>query len=107
MRVFISDRTAINTDVLMRVASTIGPKILATCDVGAVEEWIQGRCMTHAEIISPAFMPKLASALRTLHQDAKVCFLCLCSYCHNDRARPLTHSPTHPHPRCVTTTFTS
>lgn len=73
VRVFISDRTAINTDVLMRVATTLGPKILATCDEGAVEEWIQGRCMTHAEIISPAFMPKLASALRTLHQDAKVC----------------------------------
>lgn len=49
----------------------LGPKIFSTCPEGSCEEWIQGRTMTHAEMLSEEYSNKLAQALRILH-DARI-----------------------------------
>lgn len=49
----------------------LGPKILSTCPEGSCEEWIHGRTMSHAEMLSEEYSNKLAKAIKTLH-DARI-----------------------------------
>ena len=44
-----------------------GPKLLFHCDQGTVEEFIDGRKMTHAEMISDEYMSQIAGIMKRLH----------------------------------------
>jgi thiamine kinase-like enzyme len=45
-----------------------GPKILFSCEEGTVEEFIDGRKMTYAEMISDVYSKQVACQLKLLHQ---------------------------------------
>jgi len=73
VRVYLQARDEVNEALLRRVAHAIGPKIYCQCDEGSVEEWIEGRVLTHDEIVHPVIAGKIARILRKVHTVAKVC----------------------------------
>jgi cytidyltransferase-like protein len=59
----------ISPSIISHIGSLgFGPKLLFHCEEGTVEEFIDGRKMTHAEMISDDYSKQIACQLKNLHQ---------------------------------------
>ena len=59
----------VSSSVIAQIGALgFGPKLLFHCDQGTVEEFIDGRKMTHAEMLSVEYSSQIAKQMKRLHE---------------------------------------